>query len=78
MKNISLILLLLVSIKNYSQMAVTDVTANQILATQLATSSEQLVQLQKNYDLLKAAEEKYQKINSIYNLIDKLSDMITK
>ncbi|CAH8295979.1 hypothetical protein EV196_11321 [Mariniflexile fucanivorans] len=76
MKKQFLLLFLFVTISNYGQMAVTDVTANETLATQLTTSTNQLAQLEKSYQVLKEAEEKYQKINSIVTSVYKIGEII--
>lgn len=71
------LLFLLLSIYGSAQvMVVNDLSANQTLTTQLATSTEQLTQLQKNYQLLKDAESKYKKINSIVMSVANIDKII--
>jgi len=66
-----------VCLYSFSQaMVVTDISANETLASQLASSTQQLTQLEKNYEILKEAHEKYKKINSIVTSVYKLSEII--
>jgi len=78
MKTTITYLLLLFTMHIFSQgaMVVTDVSANASLKSQLIASSNQLAQLEKNYDLLKSAEEKYKKVNSIVTSVYKISEII--
>ncbi|MFI8410834.1 hypothetical protein ACIGHM_29040 [Streptomyces diastaticus] len=76
MKHLFTFLFAIVSVSIYSQVVVTDVTANQTLATQLTTSTNQLSQLERNYELLKESEEKYQKINSIVTSVYNLGEIL--
>ena len=78
MKKAITFLCLIISIPFFSQgaMVVTDLTANQTLASTLTASTKQLTQLEKNYALLKSAEEKYQKINSIVTSVYSLGEII--
>lgn len=76
MKNSIKYIFLLITSLSFSQVVVSDVTANTTLQSQLATSTQQLTQLEKSYKLLKDAEEKYQKVNSIITSVFQIGEIV--
>lgn len=78
MRNLNILIFMFITSLIYSQgaMIVSDVTANQTLASQLTSSGKQLAQLEKSYKLLKDAEKKFQKVNSIVTSVYKVKDII--
>lgn len=79
MKNLTLLFFALFTSFLMAQppMVVTDVKANAQLKTQLVNSGKQLAQLQRSYELLKDAQDKYQEINSYVSSINDISDIIS-
>jgi hypothetical protein len=76
MKKIVFIIVLSVSLNGYSQMAVTDATANATLSGQLTTASSSLTQLQRTYAAIKAASEKLEKVNTAIKSVNKMGEVI--
>lgn len=76
MKNVILLIVLVKTSFLFAQMPVTDATANTQLAEQVATSTKQLAQLQKTYEVVKKGQEQYQKVNNAIMQLSLIEDII--
>ncbi|HAO14001.1 MAG TPA: hypothetical protein DDE71_00315 [Tenacibaculum sp.] len=76
MKKLIFIIFISLSINAFSQLAVTDPTANVTLKSQLVTATQQLSQLERNYQIIKEGHEKYQKVNSLVSTVSNIEEII--
>lgn len=78
MKKLLCAFALITSLIAYSQLAVTDATANYTMSQQLASSAKQLKELQSTYKVMKSGYEKYQKLNGYVQQMGHLQNIINK
>lgn len=78
MKKLFCVLAFSTGIFAYSQLAVTDATANYTMSQQLASSAKQLKEMQGTYKVMKAGYEKYQKLNGYVQQMGHLQNIIAQ
>jgi len=76
MKKIFIFLILTTSLFSSAQMAVTDVGVSMSMTEQIAKSTAQLAQLEKNYELMKKSVDKLEKINNAINGVFDMKEII--
>ena len=77
MKNLITILAITILSWSYGQMAVVDAGVNASLSSQLATSSNQLLQLEKSYKVLQEASDKIDKVSSMVKSVNDIGEIVT-
>lgn len=76
MKSLILALSLMVGSYTFAQMAVVDAGANHQMAKQITQSAAQIKQLEKSYQLMKDAQDKYNKVNGYIQQMGQLQNII--
>lgn len=76
MKSLILALSLMVGSYTFAQMAVVDAGANHQMAKQIMQSAAQIKQLEKSYQLMKDAQDKYNKVNGYIQQMGQLQNII--
>ncbi len=76
MKRLLLALTLMIGFCAFAQVAVVDAAANHQMAKQITQSAAQIKQLEKSYQLLKDAQEQYNKVNGYIQQMGQLQNII--
>ncbi|MBD8019058.1 hypothetical protein [Kaistella pullorum] len=76
MKSLILAFSLMVGSYTFAQMAVVDAGANHQMAKQITQSAAQIKQLEKSYQLMKDAQDKYNKVNGYIQQMGQLQNII--
>ncbi|MCY1659313.1 hypothetical protein [Chryseobacterium sp. SL1] len=78
MKKIISVFLMIVCSYAFSQIPVTDATANANLGLQLSQSAKQLTQLQNTYKVMKEASDKFKQVNGYVQQMGQLQNIINQ
>lgn len=78
MKKIVSVFLMIVGSYAFSQIPVTDATANANLGLQLSQSAKQLTQLQNTYKVMKEASDKFKQVNGYVQQMGQLQNIINQ